>query len=199
MHLAGGCGNVKFNMRRNFLSFDHFGGLLDIFQTTVNTAHQIGFLNFNILFGQLRNRMRYFNRIRTGNVRNHRTQIQNDFFGVIGIGIRQHGILFQFLQVFLIQPRMFAVTVRIGGHTGRAALFDIFDALFQPFDGALVHRKHTGQGAPFGRHVGNGQTLINGKFFHTLAAEFKRMIQNFVVLEIPRQGNNDIFARYART
>ena len=89
---------------------------------------------------------------------------------------------------------MLTASVHVRGDTSEPALEDDRDSSADPFDDFFINGKQTRESSPFGCHVGNGEALLYGEVFDAIADELNRVVQNFVLIELPAERHDDIFA-----
>ena len=128
-------------------------------------------------------------------MRNHGCQIKFKFncVGRVRVSARRASIL----------PPRIDVGVGVAGPTLRAArsralrIYEFAHARAQIIHRHLIKWKHACQRAPLGGHVGDGHTRIHGKIRHSIAHKFNGVIEHFVFVEEPAQGDDDVLARDA--
>ena len=93
---------------------------------------------------------------------------------------------------------MNAVAIDLRLHSGQTAGGDKFGPAVQPGDGDFVDQKDSSQRAPFGCHIGDGQAVVERQTADALAGELNGMVEDFIMIKMSAEGDDDVFAGHAR-
>ncbi len=155
----------------------NFGRLLEVFEAGVYAGQQVGLVHADFLFGQLGHRDHGLDGVGSADAGDHFAEVHPQNLGVTPIRVGGGGAGFQGRNGLLGEGRVFA------------------DAAPEPGESDPVAGKDSGQGAPLGGHVGDGETGLHGERRHPGAGEFHRVVENLVVGVEPAKGHDQVLAR----
>ncbi len=163
----------------------HLGRLGEVIHPRVDAGQQVGLVDRDPLRRDLRHRPRDRHRVRAGDLRRHRSQVEGDLGGVVGVGVglRRHA-----------QP---ARDHRLGEAVEDAARGERAGALAQVERGRLVEREPADQGAPLGGHVGDRHPLRDRQARDARAVELDRRVEDLVRAVESAQGEDHVLADHA--
>lgn len=71
------------------------------------------------------------------------------------------------------------------------------DALVPLFE-LVVNGEHTSNSSPFGSHIGNSETFVNGQVLDPRTGKFDSGIEDFVLVEKTSESNDNVLTCHAR-
>ena len=165
---------------------------MQIFEARVHARQQIRLLNCHALSFHFRERHHRFDFVRPGDVRDDSCQVELKLDGVFRVGISAY--------LTAIFPPRVDVGFGITGTTLRAAgsrpfpIRELRHARAQIIHRNFIKRKYACERTPLGRHVGDGHARRHGKMCDAIADKFNSVIEYFVFVEEPTQGDDHILA-----
>ena len=93
---------------------------------------------------------------------------------------------------------MAAIAINIGRHPRQTAFFDELHPFLDPPEGDAINGEDSGQCAPFGGHIGDGQAVVKGQGRYTLACELHGVVEDLVLVEVPAEGDDNVFTADTR-
>ena len=198
MHFGAGRSEIKFDTIRNVSApaAHNFRGVMQIFETRVHAREQICFLNGHAFSFHFRQRYHRFDFVRPRHVRNHRREIKLKLDGILRVRVGA--------EFGSILPPRVDVGVGVAGTTLRAAssrsvrIGERRDARAKIVHCYLIKWEYTREGAPLGGHVGDSHTRGHREVCYAITHKFYSVIEHFIFVEEPAQGNDHVLANDAR-
>lgn len=88
-----------------------------------------------------------------------------------------------------------ALVARCGGWRDEFAKFGLADESAVPVDKLRVNGEDASNSSPFGRHVGDGETLVDREVLNTGSSELDGSVEDLILVEKTGQGDNNVLSR----